>query len=81
MDAIASGCNNFLDFLQAVSVKTFWVEADPLSLRTDKRESNWFRRWSSHHLDPLTTPLIAAPQDQSGLMLVLSDVTIRIQNS
>ena len=44
MDAIASGCNNFLDFLQAVSVKTFWVEADPLSLRTDKRKSNWFRR-------------------------------------
>ena len=42
---ITDDCDNVLDFLQAVAVKSPRFIADPLSLCADKRARVWFQRW------------------------------------
>ena len=80
-DTIEADFNDVLTFLQAVVVKALRVADASPSLRAVKRVSECFRRWSSHHLVPLTNPSTAAQQEQLGLMVVLSNAITRLQNA
>ena len=60
-EKIAADCNNILAFLQAIVVKAPQVSDVPLFLRADKRVGAWFRRFSAHHIAPLSRPLAATP--------------------
>ena len=55
---IADNFNNILAFLQAVAVKSPWVIATPLSLRTNKQARVWFFWWYNINLpaSPKTSP-------------------------
>ena len=68
---ISDDCNNVLDLIQAVTVKSKKIIAAPLYLRTDKRACVWFRRWTYVNLP---TPPKPAPQDHMGLTSVLTDM-------
>ena len=80
-DAIAANCNDVLYFLQAVAVKAPRLTAVPLYCRTYKHTQELFRRWSSHHLTPLSASLVATPQKHSGLTGVLSNVATLLRNA
>ena len=79
-NAIAADCNNILAFLQTIAVKLPRVETGPLSLRADKWAKDWFRKWFSHHLAPLTTPISSTPHDYLVLKGLLIDVASWLQN-
>ena len=73
--AIADNCDEILDFLQTVAVKSPRVTAAPLSLREDKRTRVWFCRWVDINLAMPPNPV---PQDHTGLTGFLTDVATRL---
>ena len=45
-EIITADCDNILAFLQAVALKSPRIQAAPLLLRADKRETGWFLQWA-----------------------------------
>ena len=72
---IADDYNDVLAFLQSAAVKSSRVVLAPLSLRADKHERIWFRRWSETNLP---TPTKTSPQNHTGIMRILSDLATRL---
>ena len=77
MATIAANCDDVLDFLQAVIVKSPWITAVPLLLCTDKCARVWFRRWAGNKLPPTTN----APKYHRGITGVLNDVVTSLQHA
>ena len=75
MATIADNCDDILDFIQSVAVKSPRVTAAPLSLLTEKCARVWFRRWPETNLP---TPSKTAPQDHTVQTGVLRDVVTRL---
>ena len=76
----AANRNGTLAFLQVVELKAPQVQAALISLRADKHAAGSFRQWADRNLEHQAPPNKAAPQDQSGLTGVLSEVATRLQN-
>ena len=70
---VAANYDDALAFLQEVTLKTPRVLAVPLLLRADFCATSWFRQWAVKNLiqDIIQN---TAPQDNSGLTGVLSEV-------
>ena len=81
MVGIAADCNNVLKFLQEISLKAPQVLMLLLLLRADKRAIRWFCQWSYRNLKHHATLHRTAPQYNSGLKGVLSEVEMRLQNA
>ena len=75
LSTIADGCDDFLDFLQAVAIKSSRFIAAPFFLRTNKCTRVWFRHWTEINLPTLPN---LDPQDHMGLTGVLIDVSNRL---
>ena len=75
MTTITDNCDEVLEFLQAVAIKSPWFIPAPLCLCADKRTRVWFR---SRTEIKLPTPLKPAPQDHMDLTGVLTDVSTRL---
>ena len=74
-------CDKTLALLQATTMKNPRMAVTLLYLWMDKHIKNWFRRWYSHNIFPLTTPITSAPENHSGIIELLRDVQIRLQNA
>ena len=78
LTTIADNFDDVLAFLQAVYVKSPRVVAAPLSLRADKRTRVWFQSWAEVDLP---TPPKPAPQDHTGLTVVLNGMGTRLHTA
>ena len=68
----ATNRGSVLAFLQAVMIKSPSIIAALLLLHADKHARAWFHLFLGNNLPPPTN----APQDNTGLTGVLSDVTM-----
>ena len=78
MATITDDCNDVLDFVQAVVVKSPLVLAAPLSLCADKHARVWFQQWTDANLPKTPTP---APQDHLGLTGILTDMATQLHTA
>ena len=74
----ADDWDNVLDFLQAITVKSPQITAEPPSLRAEKCVRVWFRRCSKTNLP---TPSKTSPQVHIGLTGVLWDAATRFKTA
>ena len=81
LSTIAENCDDVLDFLQAVTVKSPRVTAAPLSLQTDKRVYVWFCNWTGTNLPNPPKPSKPASQDHMGITGVLANMVTRLQTA
>ena len=75
---ITDNCDDVLNFLQDVAVKSPRVTAAPLYLCVENHERAWLRRCTDTNLP---TPPKLSPQDHMGLTGVLTNAATRLQTS
>ena len=73
---ITDYCDYLLNILQSVAVMSPQVIAAPLSLFADKHARIWSHWWLGNNLP---TPAKTTPQFHTGITVVLSNITTKLQ--